>query len=61
MSHFRVDLTQRHLAPTMETRTIKRGGWPMNFTYKLGLAVLRGAGFAFATAQALELLLNAAP
>ena len=33
----------------------------MNVTYKLGLAVLMGACFAFATAQALELLLNTAP
>ena len=33
----------------------------MNVTYKLGLAVLMGACFVFATAQALELLINTAP
>ena len=60
---FRVDSTQGHLPPAMETPSNfqKRGGSRMNITYKLGLAVLMGACFAFATAQALELLLNTAP
>ena len=35
--------------------------WGGEMTYKLGLAILSGAAFAFAVAQALTILVEAAP